>query len=172
MPDMRGHAPASERQKAIARNTITITQPWLKSTGPKTKTGKLRSSGKIHRWVVRDEFPATGLPTDEFFQKHLKHLLQMNALLRRHGRKPVGLSTEATYTGPKLTRGLVGIGTFTIVVKLRCAAADVALLRQHCPGRFCPPPLPEALPRLAESSPATLAENVAVAKVETLAAAI
>jgi hypothetical protein len=169
MPDMRGRARASETQKATARNTITITQPWRQSTGPKTKEGKLRSSGKLTRWVVRDEFPATGLPSHEFFQKHLKHLLQMNALLRRHGRKPVGLSTEATYTGPKLTRGLVGIGTFTIVVKLRCAAADVALLRQHCPGRFCPPPLSEELPRLAESIPATLVENAAVAKVEILA---
>jgi hypothetical protein len=167
---MRGLAPASPLQKAIAKNTITITQPWTKSTGPKTVAGKLRSSGKLTRWVVRDEFPATGLPSHEFFQKHLKHLRQMNERLRRHGRKPVGLSTEATYTGPKLTRGLVGIGTFTIVVKLRCAAADVALLRQHCPGRFCPPPLPEALPRLAESIPAAVTENVAVAKVETLAA--
>jgi hypothetical protein len=172
MPDMRGRAPASELQKAIARNTITITQSWRQSTGPKTKEGKLRSSGKIHRWVVRDEFPATALPSPAFFDKYLKGINQMNSLLRRHGLKPAIMSMEATYTGPKLNRGLVGVGTFTIVVKLRCAAADVPFLVKHCPGPFCPPPLPEELPRLAESIPATLTENVAVAKVETLAAAI
>jgi hypothetical protein len=166
MANMRGRAPASPLQKAIAKRTITITQPWTKSTGPKSKAGKLRSSGKIHRWTYRDEFPSEGRYPSYSAKTYLREIKRMNACLHRHGLSPLVMYTAtATYSGPKFRWNSHELGTMVVVFKLRCLEAYVPIISKHCHGPLSPKLPDEPLPRM-------VAKDLADAKVQTLAAVI
>jgi hypothetical protein len=173
MPDMRGRAPASELQKAIARNTITITQPWRQSTGPKSKMGKLRSSGKIHRWSCKEQYPSEGRLDHPYLKEYHRRVMQMNECLRRLGLEPsVRSNPTITYYGPTFRRGRFELGYLELSVKFRCLAAHVPILEKHCPGWHCPESPPESLPRVAEGIPAVMADESANVNVQSLAEVI
>ena len=67
-----GKAPASDRQKEVARATIARTQPWKKSTGPKTRLGKVVSSQNpiksARRWKLRSSDPDFEFKKQAIFQ--------------------------------------------------------------------------------------------------------
>ena len=67
-----GKAPASDRQKEAARATIARTQPWKKSTGPKTRLGKVVSSQNpiksARRWKLRSSDPDFEFKRQAIFQ--------------------------------------------------------------------------------------------------------
>ena len=79
-----GKAPASDRQKQIAKETIARTQPWKKSSGPKTQLGKVVSSQNpfkaARRWKLRSSDPHF-----EFKQRSIFQAIQMlDEVAERH----------------------------------------------------------------------------------------
>jgi hypothetical protein len=162
MSDMRGRAPASAHQKAIAAATIAKTKPWQKATGPRTAEGKARSAGRHHKWewsanVAQNDAAYIDRmlePRLRFFRDHLKSL----GLLPQIRAVEALFSYEGYY--------------WHIRIKLKCLESQAAILERDCPGWLTPKPPNATLLRLSEGIPAIVAEEAAAVKVESQAARI
>jgi hypothetical protein len=149
MPDMRGRAPASAKQKAIARQTIAKTKPWEKSTGPKTAEGKARCANKHHRWGWHIETDCDGCATIinalpkrlRFFKQHLEAL----------GLPPY-LNTRIKYKYEHQV--------WTIAITMRCPEIVAAILEMDCPGWLTPQLPTESLWRQQQQNQTTNHERM------------
>jgi hypothetical protein len=128
MPDMRGRAPASAHQKAIAAATIAKTKPWLSATGPKTAEGKARSAGRHHKWEwsadVSDRDAAVIMDLlnarIRFFREHLRSLGH-NPTIRVIG-------GNTTYY----------CGQWSVKIKLQGLHWQTEIIAAQCPGWLTP----------------------------------